>query len=261
MIDFPASSLPNPESVASLPEDSLIAMPRVYEQPRLMQVRRGRIANIEALIACVLRNSREGPLGREMQQLSNEFSPLTAWANSCWDYLLTVEGCRFLPRHSSEKTVSRGDYRAFISKDFSRLVNQVLQDQILHFAREPHLEAFPVWIRNHFWPTIVDYYTQLNQPQDSNQRDLTGYSYLRCTPYRFLNPVHQNVVENAMKRLSLHERKAVSLYFFHFYSLSAIVEKLNKNPKTVRTLLLNGLSTLYMTNSLAYSLLRQIERY
>ncbi len=242
-------------------EDSPIAMPQVYDQPKLVQVCQGRLRHTEAVIAQILRNSYHGVKGAEMQQLSNEFAPLIQWAQSCWDYLLTVKGCRFVPRHSSDRLAIRGDYRAFLEKDFHKLINRVFQEQVLFFAQNPHLEDFHFWIRTQLWSKVVEEYCLLSKPQDDRQRHLTGYSYLRCVPYNFLNPLHNSIVNKALSKLPADEATCIRFYFMHFFTLEALAKNTGKAPQKLHMLLVSGLTHLWTDNPLAYSLIRQIERY
>ena len=167
-----------------------IALPQVFDQPPLGVLQRGKIANVHMLLAKIFRSSQANPkvgLGVDYQELVNEFQPLFTWAIACWDYLLSTEGCRFLLRGGDQKYGARGDYRAFTDKDFSRLVHGLFRACVLECAQRPAAPSLSQWLRERFWPLILEAYRRLEQPPDPHQRVLTPYSYLRCVPYQFLN--------------------------------------------------------------------------
>lgn len=202
-----------------------------------------------------------GGLGTEYQALVNEFQPLMAWAEACWDFLLTTEGCRFIPRQSELKFGTRGDYRVVTYKDYSRLAHGVFRRCVLDFAREPQAVSLEAWLRGRFWPGVLQTYRNLENPPDPRQRALTPYSYLRCVPYEFLNDFHQDTVAAALEHLEEPERRALDAYFLRFYTEPASASWLGISVEACRDLLRQGLIRLLVHERLVYCLLRQIERY
>ncbi len=241
-----------------------IAMPQVFEQPALTTLQRGKLANVEALVAHLFRRYQAEPTaawGPDYQELITEFQPLFAWAIACWDYLLSTEGCRFLPRNGKQKLAARGDYIAMTSGDYSRLVHGLFRACVLEFAQQPQAPSLSQWLREHFWPLVLDAYRRLNAPADPRQRTLTPYSYLRCVPYEFLNEFHHDLVYTAVRCLPEREWQAIDTYFLHFYTESATADTLHCPPEDSLGLLRRGLTTLLIHDRLVYCLLRQIERY
>ena len=241
-----------------------IALPQVFVQPDLPTLQRGRLANPEALIAHIYRRHADDPeaaLGPEYQELVTEFQPLFAWTIACWDYLLSTEGCRFLPRRGEVKAGVRGDYRAVTDKDYSRMVHIIFRRCVFDFAQQPELPSLAPWLRQRLWPAILDAYRQLENPPDRRQRILTPYSYLRCVPYQFLNEYHQVLVDATVARLPEAERRAIETYFFSFFTEPASADSLGWPVETLQTCLRQGLIRLLVNDRLVYCLLRQIERY
>lgn len=241
-----------------------IALPQVFVQPTLTATQRGKIPNVEALAAQVLRRSQEipgGSLGQDYQLLVTEFQPLFTWAVASWDYLLSTEGCRFIPRSSEHRYGARGDYRAVNDKDFSRLIHGIFRTCVLEFAQNPQVPLLNQWLREWFWPLIVEAYRQLENPSDPRQRALTPYSYLRCVPYQFLNDFHHELVANTLQKLPSRECQAIDAYFLHFYTEPASAEALACSIDECLGLLRRGLLKLLLNSRLVYCLLRQIERY
>ena len=241
-----------------------IALPQVFDQPPLEVLQRGKLANIDMLVAKLFRNyhaNPKGALGPDYQELVTEFQPLFAWAIACWDFLLSTEGCRFVLRGGDQRYGVRGDYRAFTDKDYSRMVHGLFRACVLEFAQHPSAPSLSHWLRERFWPLIFEAYRQLEQPPDPRQRVLTPYSYLRCVPYQFLNDFHHDLVYSTTQRLPAREWEAIDAYFFHFYTESATAQTLGCSPDESLSLLRQALVKLLIHDRLAYCLLRQIERY
>lgn len=242
-----------------------IALPQVFEQPPLVTLQRGKLAYVERLAARLNRahatqNGSHG-LGPEYQELVNEFQPLFTWAMACWDFLLSTEGCRFLPRHGDEKLYSRGDYRVVTDRDFSRLVHRVFRQCVLDFAQLPLDQSLTAFLRAHFWEAVVRVYRKLAEPSDPRQRHLTAYSYLRCIPYEFLNVYHHELVAQTIERLPASEQSAIRWYFLHFFTVPAAAQAMQRSDDELAELLRLALTRLLIHDRLVYCLLRQIERY
>ena len=241
-----------------------IALPQVFEQPVLTILQRGKLANVEGLAAHIVRRHQANPggaLGPDYQELVLEFQPLFTWATACWDYLLSTEGCRFVPRGNSNRYGIRGDYCVVTDKDYSRSVHAIFRRCVLEFSQEPMIPTLSQWLRQRFWPLVLESYKQLENPPDPRQRILTPYSYLRCIPYQFLNDIHQDLVYKTAKRLAEREYQAIDAYFFHFCTEAAAAESMKAAPDDLRALLRQGLTKLLINERLVYCLLRQIERY
>ena len=241
-----------------------IALPQVFEQPALTSLQRGKVPNVEALVAQIFRRYQTNPVGGlsdDYQELVTEFQPLFRWATACWDYLLSTEGCRFLPRHGEVRLGVRGDYRAVTDKDYSRIVHGIFRACVLEFARQPSAASLREWLRERFWPLTLEAYRRLENPPDPRQRTLSPYSYLRCVPYEFLNDYHQELVYTTVQQLPLMEWRAIDTYFLHFHTEAASAESLGLSRDEFLALLRQGLITLLIHNRLVYCLLRQIERY
>ncbi len=241
-----------------------IALPQVFVQPALTVLQRGKVPHVEALVAQIFQRAHadpDGPLGPDYQELVTEFQPLFAWTIACWDYLLSTEGCRFLPRHGEQRLGARGDYRALTDKDYSRMVHGIFRTCVLEFARQPGETSLSQWLRERFWPIILDAYRRLENPPDPHQRILTPYSYLRCIPYQFLNDFHHELVYATAQRLPTMEWRAIDAYFLHFYTEAAAAESLGHSTEELLAWLRQGLLKLLINDRLVYCLLRQIERY
>ena len=244
--------------------DLELAMPQVFDQPPLPTLHRGRIPNVEALVAKLFRRHQADPLaglGPDYQTLVTEYQPLFQWAIACWDFLLSTEGCRFVLRNGEHKAGARGDYRAITDSDYSRLVHGIFRTCVLDFARTPHAPSLSLWLRERFWPMTLEAYRRFDQPPDPRQRSLTAYSYLRCVPYQFLNDVHQELVDAVVARLPEREGHALNAYFFHFFTEPATAQALGCSLEDSTALLRQGLIRLLVDERLVYCLLRQIERY
>jgi hypothetical protein len=241
-----------------------IALPQVFDQPPLTTLQRGKLANVEGLIATLYRNTQANPqggFGPEYQELVTEFAPLFTWVTACWDYVLSTEGCRFIPRNGEQKNGARGDYRVVTDKDYSRMVHAIFRSCVLAFAQTPQAPSLSAWLRPRFWPLVLEAYRRLEQPADPRQRTLTPYSYLRCIPYAFLNDYHHELVYRTVEQLPERARRALDLYFFHFYTEAATAEALGSGLEEAAALLRQGLIPLLVNHRLVYCLLRQIERY
>jgi len=241
-----------------------IALPQVFEQPTLTQLQRGKLPHVEALVAHLFRRHHtdpDGPLGGDYQELVIEFQPLFSWALASWDYLLSTEGCRFLPRTHKQKFGVRGDYYAMSDKEYSRMVHTIFRATVFAFAQSPEAPSLSQWLRERFWPSVVEAYRRLEQPSDPRQRTLTPYSYLRCVPYEFLNDFHQDLVYATVQRLSAPEWRAIDVYFLHFFTESASAQALGVSRDEWYETLRHGLTKLLIDHRLVYCLLRQIERY
>ena len=241
-----------------------IALPQVFVQPELTVLQRGKLANVEAVVAQLVRRHRANPddaLGTEYQELVTEFQPLFAWTIACWDYLLSTEGCRFLPRRGELRMGSRGDYRAATEKDYSRMVHALFRRCVFEFAQQPEAPSLGQWLRERLWPLILEAYRQLENPPDPRQRTLTPYSYLRCVPYQFLNDFHHELVYTSVQRLPAMEWRAIDAYFLHFFTEPASADAVGCPVEALQASLRQGLRTLLVHDRLVYCLLRQIERY
>lgn len=242
-----------------------IALPEVFLQPVLTTLQRGKLPQAEALaIQLTQRHLADptAPLGSDYQEFVNEFQPLFTWAIACWDYLLSTEGCRFLPRQGEQRYGLRGDYRAVTDKDFSRIIHKVFRTCVFEFATssEPQQRLAP-WLRERFWPLVVDSYRRLSQPSDPRQRTLTPYSYLRCVPYQFLNEFHHELVYTTVQRFPTMEWRALDAYFLHFYTEAASAQELGCSQEECLGWLRQAMVKLLLHDRLVYCLLRQIERY
>lgn len=244
--------------------DLEIAIPQVFTQPVLTYLSRGKLPHLEARISNLYQQHQqhaEEGLGPDYQLIVSEYQPLFTWAMSCWDFLLSTEGCRFVARIAEHKVNRRSDYRVITDKDFSRLVHRVFRQCLLDFAQDPTLPSFTQWLREQFWQRILAIYSKLNQPTDSKQRLLTPYSYLRCSPYEFLNDYHQDLVYSHLHHLPSKQAKAVHAYFLMFYTQPACAESLDCSTEECLSLLRQGMTQLLTSRRLVYCLLRQIERY
>ena len=241
-----------------------IALPQLFDQPLLQELQRGKLPNVEALVARLQRQQQaepHGALGLDYQLLIAEFQPLFAWTTACWDYLLSTEGCRFVPRQGEPRAGIRGDYRAVTYQDYSRMVHAIFRGCVFEFARQPAAPSLSQWMRERLWPLVVEAYHQLEQPPDPRQRILTPYSYLRCVPYQFLNDFHHELVHTTLLRLPELEQRVVDAYFLRFYTEAASSEAVGCPLDTLQDALRQALVKLLVHNRLVYCLLRQIERY
>ncbi len=241
-----------------------IALPQVFEQPRLITLQRGKLSLLEPLIARVYQRYLSHPeagLGEDYQAVVNEFQPLFAWATASWDFLISTEGCRFVPRLGEQRYGIRGDYRVVTDRDYSRLVHRLFRQLLLDYAAQPEAASFSSWLRAYFWPLVRQTYQAMDMPLDQRQRRLSAYSYLRCVPYTFLNVYHQDLVTSVIRELPQRQQEALSIYFLHFFTEPATAEAMSCPLDDCRELIRQGLVRLLVHQRLVYCLLRQIERY
>jgi len=156
---------------------------------------------------------------------------------------------------------ARRDYRAVTDKDYSRLIHAIFRKCLLEFAQQSHVPSLSHWLRERFWPLVLEAYRRLEQPADLRQRTLTPYSYLRCVPYEFLNDFHHDLVYSTVWQLPDRERQAIDVYFLHFFTEDACAEALHCPLQECVGLLRQALIKLLLNHRLVYCLLRQIERY
>lgn len=265
MIEVGLEPLQDERTVYVQEEPALeIAIPEVFAQPLLTVLQRGKQPRVEALVGQIFRRYQadpSGPLGRDYQELVTEFQPLFAWSLACWDYLLTTEGCRFIPRRGEHRLGARGDYRAVTDNEYSRMVHGIFRRCVLEFAQQPSAPSLAGWLRERFWPAVLDAYRQLEHPPDPRQRTLTAYSYLRCVPYQFLNDYHHELVHVAVQRLPERASQAINAYFLHFFTEAASAQAVGCAVEEFLAALRQGLIRLLLRDRLVYCLLRQIERY
>lgn len=243
-----------------------IAMPRVYRRPAAPEFsRRNRsIPSIPSILAKAKKayQAADRPaFGIAYGELTVQFQPGIAWAFSCWEFLLSTEGCRFLPRSSDEKRFCRGDYRIFTEADFRRFVYRAFKDCLQEYLKEALPVTFDWYLKQAFWSTILKGYRSLEQPADPRERVLTPYSYLRCSPYQFMNGTHQERVYSTVGKLFPLHRQVVDLYYLRFYRQEAVASTIRISPIAFRRRQLQALRTLATADPLTYVLLTQIERY
>jgi len=246
--------------IAAEPDPQLL--PGVYRQPPLKRLQRGHL-DLELTLRQWLRarlRKNATLLHHAQQALEGEFAPLLNWALASWDYVLTTEGCRFLLRKDGEHWGMRGDYRACLASDYHRLVIHTFRHCVETFAHQPQ-HSLPMYLAETFWPRVRATYQNLSQPPDPRQRLLTGYSYLRCVPYQFLNDYHHVLVSRVVQALPTVERRTIELYFLRFFTDEATARAQEVALATCQTYKLRALHRLAQTNSLACALLLQIERY
>lgn len=242
-----------------------IALPQVFAQPPLVTLQRGKLPNIGWLVTRLHQRAAaqeaQPALGPDYQVLVNEFQPLFTWGLACWDFLLTTEGCRFLPRMGGDRSVYRSDYRVFTDTDFSRLLHRVFRQCVLDFAQSSVEESLGSYLRARFWEQVRASYQRLDTPPDPRQRKLTAYSYLRCIPYQFLNDYHHELVHRTVQGLAEDESRAVQAYFLQFHTPDAAAGAVGRSVDDTAALLRRALMSLLIEHRLVYCLLRQIERY
>ena len=250
------------EPVPPLPDLDL-EMPRVFRRPSLPPLprRRNAIRKWVEAAAAARRDGDAGKFGKAYGALTGEFRTELQWTLSCWEYLLSTQGCRFLARTSQEKLYCRGDYRVFTRNDFEGLVYRSFRECLLGFLSQPSPVSFERFLRERFWPSIADGYRLLEDPPDRNQRKLTPYSYLRCVPYRFLNPYHHERVYRTISRLPSRLRQPVQLYFLSFYREEAASERAGITLEEFRRRRWGALREVASEDYLSFRLLGQIERY
>lgn len=250
------------EPIPPIPEFNL-EMPRVYRRPSPPPLRaaRGPVLRLlqQARKARLENNSAE--FGKAYGGMTGELRPEILWALSCWEFLLSTQGLRFLARNSHEKLYTRGDYRVFNRGDFEGLAYRSFREVLLAFLDLPEAAEFGGFLRERFWAAIVESYRMLEYPPDGRQRKLTNYSYLRCVPYRFMNLYHHERVYRTLARLPSRLRKPVELYHLSFYREEAAMEKLALDSLEFRRRRWTALRRVASEDFLSFRLLRQIERY
>ncbi len=240
-----------------------IEFPRVFVQPKIESYCRGK-SNTSQLLRSTKKSHISGngeAFTRAYNELVVEFRPFLNWAFSCWDYLLTTEGIRYLSRPEGEKLYCHGDYRAFTDKDFYRFTYRIFKECALSCDPRPKEADFVFYLKKNYWQKIVEEYKKLENPPDPRQRKLTLYSYLRCVPYEFLNNHHQEVVNNTLGMLEKEEREIIEAYFLNFFKEEEILQTKNIAAEDFSRLKEEGLNKLALLNPLVYALLLQIERY
>jgi hypothetical protein len=232
----------------------------VFSQSKLIKTREGKL-NPESLIKwalyCLKRDDKE-EFNRIFNNLMTEYKPLLQWAYSCWDYVLTTEGFRYLPRKGIQKYYCHGDYRAFTLRDFKRLIHKSFKELLLSYSLNGSITRF---LKKHIWGKIISNYNLLKIPQNKKERTLTNYSYLRCIPYKFFNRYHQEKVENTILKLKPEEIEIIELYFFKFYKDKVCAQEKNMVLEEFLSLKEKILAKINQIDNLSYALLKQIERY
>ena len=253
---------PLAEPIPLIPDFDL-EMPRLYKRPSPPPLRRaGQSARkLLSLAGPAYRGGDSGQFGKIYGALSSEFRADLHWILSCWDYLLSTHGCRFLARASQEKLYSRGDYRLFTRNDYEGLVYRSFRECLVSFASGPQTAGFERFLRDTLWTRVSDGYRRLEEPADPNQRKLTAYSYLRCAPYQFLNRYHHERVYQAVRRLPLPLRETVELYHLSFYREEAACSQTGLTSLEFRRKRWSALKKIARKDYLSFRLLRQIERY
>lgn len=240
-----------------------ISLPRVYRKPPAPIFTRGKasVSNLITRAAAAQAQGNPAEFGKTYGELTAEFQPAIEWARSCWDYLLSVFGCRFTARTEAEKLACRGDYRLFTENDFQRLVYRVFKERLTAYLGEPQQMLFAVSLRSSFWAAVQETYRSLENPPDPRERTLTPYSYLRCAPYRFLNDHHQQRVTAAIRRLPDPLRQVIELFHLRFYTEEAARTELEISEWAFRRRYVGALRTVATEDFLSSALLKQIERY
>ena len=239
------------------------AMPQVFRQPRPTSFIRGSASIHQLLTKAQQANhiSDTPAFGKAYGELFVEFQPAIEWAVSCWEYLLSTEGCRFVLRSLDEKRYARGDYRIFTEKDFRQHVHRSFKECLLGYLSGSQTTSFLAHLKTYFWPDIIDRYRNLENPPDSDQRRLTGLSYLRCVPYRFLNSYHHDRVTSAVNRLACEEKEVVQLYYLNFCRQEAAAKRAQISRYAFWRRRALGMRELAENDYLSFVLLTQIERY
>lgn len=237
-----------------------LAMPQIYRQPPRPTFTRGK-AKIGRLFALIRSTTSNGHGVQAYQHLLEEYEPAIRWALASWDFLLTVEGYRYLLRSPSEQLNCHGDYRVFTERDLSRMVHRTFRRCVEEFMGDPERGRFTRLLKDELWPRVRSSYQSLRYPHDRRQRLLTDYSYLRCAPYQFLNRYHQTLVNDTLERLATAEREIVDLYFLRFFSDEATAAHLEIDTPLAVTFRCRALDRVGTIDPIAHALLLQIERY
>lgn len=232
----------------------------VFFQPKLGKIKISK-SSLEHLVKWALicyRRQDKDEFGRVYNELLKEYKPLLDWAFLSWDYLLTTQGIRYLPRKGIEKYNSHGDYRPFTQKDYRRMLHKVFKEILLTYSPNGNFNSY---LREKFWAKVLSEYELLKIPQGKNERLLTEYSYLRCIPYRFFNRYHEEKVNNSLRMLNKLEQMAIELYFLKFYTDEACAEESNLRIEKFLQIKDSALNKIKYHDYLSYALLKQIERY
>lgn len=243
--------------------DLELDFPQVFVQPKLDNPCRGK-SNIPKLLREIQRSQKRKDgesFTRAYNELVVEFRPFLQWAFSCWDYLLTTHGIRYLTRPEGEKLYCHGDYRAFTDKDYHRLIHKVFKECVIKYAEENNGKNFIFYLKKNYWSRIIEGYDKLENPPNPKERKLTQYSYLRCVPYQFLNNYHQKLVDDILEKLEREEREIVELYFLNFLKEEEIIKEKNISLQHFHRLKEGILEKISILNPLVCALLLQIERY
>jgi len=240
-----------------------ISMPRVYRRPPPPPFTLGKtaVASLIAKADQARRAADKAGFGKAYGELTVEFQPAIQWTFCCWEYLLSTEGCRFVPRTADEKLYCHGDYRVFTENDFRRFIFRVFKERLLAYLEEPTTGHFELSMKQTFWPSLLESYKALVQPADPRQRTLTGYSYLRCVPYQFLNRFHHQRVYAAVGQLPPEQREILEFYYLRFYREAAVLEETEISTHLFQTHRALALRNIASSDYLSYILLNQIERY
>jgi len=240
-----------------------LEFPQVFVQPKLETCCQGK-SNIPKLLKKI-KKSREKNDGESFthayNELVTEFRPILKWAYSCWDYLLTTQGIRYLRRSEGEKLYCHGDYRAFTDKDFNHLIYKVFKECTINYAEKSNGKNFIFYLKKNFWKRISEEYKKLEDPPNPRERKLTAYSYLRCIPYEFLNSYHQEIVDSTLEKLEKEEKELIELYFLNFLKEEEIIKEKKLSLEEFYRLKEKILDKIYFINPLVCALLLQIERY
>lgn len=254
---------PSPRGWVEPAPDLDLDLPRVYQRPPPPLLSRPKQTVRKMLDAArnAQMNGDPPAFGKAYGALTGEFRVDLQWALSCWDYLLSTQGCRFLARDSWEKLYSRGDYRVFTRNDFEGLIHRGFRECLMNYLASPETAGFERHLREQLWPLVSEKYRALEEPADRNQRKLTAYSYLRCVPYRFLNRYHHERVYQTVGGLSFPLRQTVQLYHLSFYREEAASEQAGTHSLEFRRKRWSALRVIAGRDYLSFRLLRQIERY
>ena len=238
-------------------------LPRVYVQPKKPQFYRGRASIAPLVLSSQRALNREDfvGFGRTYSQLVNEFQPAIRWALSCWEYLLSTEGCKFILREIHERKWRRGDYRAFLESDYPQMIHHVFKNSLIDYFHQIKSLDFENYLLVHFWENVLHSYRDKDRPELPQQRKLTPYSYLRCSPYQFMNDHHHEKVMKLLCALADKERKAIEYYFLRFFTLDAAAQTLKLATPRFVALINATLKQLRGRDHLVFALLTQIERY
>ena len=145
--------------------------------------------------------------------------------------------------------------------DFHRFTHQAFKECLLAFLSENPWVSFELHVKQTFWPVILKLYRAMEEPPDPRERKLTPYSYLRCSPYQFLNRIHQDQVYETVKRMPPPQRQVLELYYLRFYKEEAAASEIQISPFAFCRRRACALRTVASNDRLSFALLTQIERY